>query len=212
MSVVESRMTNRLKMCAAAALALALGLAGGCSTYRESNTTRTPEEQILLTKAVDRSLADALPAGMGGRRVFLDVTNLDCTDKAYVADAVRQGIASQGARMVEKTGDADTVVTVRAGMLATQSGTTIVGIPCFKVPTLVTSGSLETPEFALYKRATQEGLAKLCVTAYDNDTKELIGGREGTARTRFERWHILFVINYNTTNVPELKIPPSPDK
>lgn len=206
-------MISRLKACVSVlSLALVLGLADGCSTYRESNTARTPEEQILLSKAVDASLAGAIPSGLQERRVFLDVSNLDCPDKGYVTDAVRQALAAQGARVVEKSGDADAVVTVRAGMLATQSGTTIVGIPCFKVPTLVTSGSLETPEFALYKRATQEGLSKLCLTAYDNNTKELLGAKEGLARTHFDRWHILFVINYNTTNVPELKIPPSPAK
>ena len=182
----------------------------GCVSYRESNTVRTPEEQILLSKAVDYALANAIPTGLVGRRVFVDVSNLDATDKAYVADAVRQGLASKGnARIVEKAGEAEAVVTVRVGMLATQSGTSLIGLPTFKVPAILTSGSLETPEIALFKRATQEGWAKMSLSAYDNDTKEFLNAREGTARTRFDRWHILFVINFNRTNVPELEIPAS---
>lgn len=181
----------------------------GCMTYRESNTLRTPEEQMLLSKAVDYSLADALPNGLVGRRVFVDATNIDCVDKAYVTDAVKQGLAAKGARLVDKTTESDAVVTVRVGMLATQSGSTLIGLPTFKLPALVTAGGFETPEIALFKRATQDGLAKISLTAYDNDTRDLLDRREGTARTRFDRWSILFVVNFNKTNVPELKTPPS---
>ena len=184
----------------------------GCMSFRESNTTRTPEEQILLSKAVDYSLVEAIPVGLQGKRVFVDAANLDCTDKAYVTDAVKQGLASKGARIVDKAGDADAVVTVRVGMLATQSGTALIGIPTFKLPAILTSGTLETPEIALFKRATQDGLAKVCLTAYDYYTKGLLETHEGTARTRFDRWNILFAFNFNRTNVPELLIPLSQKK
>ena len=157
-----------------AGLLAAVVLAAGCMSFRESNTTRTPEEQILLSKAVDYSLAEAVPSGLLGRRTFVDATNIDCTDKAYVTDAVKQGLASKGARIVDKAGDASAVVTVRVGMLATQSGTELIGIPTFKLPAILTSGTLETPEIALFKRATQEGLAKVCLTAYNCDTRELL--------------------------------------
>ena len=184
----------------------------GCMSFRESNTTRTPEEQILLSKAVDYSLADAVPTGLLGKRTFVDATNIDCVDKAYVTDAVKQALASKGARIVDKAGDAEALVTVRVGMLATQSGTELIGIPTFKLPAVLTSGTLETPEIALFKRATQDGLAKVCLTAYNYDTKALLGAREGTARTRFDRWNILFVVNFNRTNVPELLTPLTPEK
>ncbi len=193
-------------------VAAALTVAAGCMSYRESNTTRTPEEQILLSKAVDYALADAVPSSVTGRRVFLDATNIDCVDKAYVADAVRQGLASQGARLVDKAAEADTVVTARVGMLATQSGTSLLGLPTIKLPALLANGSLETPEIALFKRATQEGLSKISVTVYDNDTKELLDKREGAARTQIDRWSILFLVNFRRTNVPELKIPATPQK
>ncbi len=213
--------TGRLKKCMIVPVnnkqvllgtAVMLLVSAGCSSYRESNTVRTPEEQILLSKAVDYSLAGAIPSGLVGRRVFLDVSNLECPDKLYVTDAVRQGLAAQGARMVDKAGESDAVVTVRAGMLATQSGAALVGIPAFKLPSPLTAGTLETPELALFKRSKQEGLAKLSLTAYDNDTKELLDARTGTARTYYNRWHILFLVNFNVTNVPELEIPNSAKK
>ena len=56
-------------------VAVALAMTGGVS-YRESGTVRTPEEQVLISKAVDYALADAVPTGLVGRRVFVDVSNL----------------------------------------------------------------------------------------------------------------------------------------
>lgn len=184
----------------------------GCVSYRESNTVRTPEEQALLSKAVDYALDGNTPSGLVGKQVFLDVTNLDCVDKAYVNDAVRQALAKAGAGIVGDADDADAVVTVRAGMLSTQAGAAMLGVPSIKVPLPLGSSTVETPEIALFKRATQEGLARLCLTAYDSDTKKLISSHEGLARTHFDRWHILFFVHFNRTNVPELTLPYSPKK
>lgn len=195
----------------AAALA-ALTFAGGCLSYRETNTTRTPEEQILLSKAVDWALADSIPTQLAGRRVFVDVSNLDCPDKAYVADAVRQELGCKDARIVDKDGAADAVVTVRAGMLATQSGSSLIGIPGFKLPSPIGSGSFEIPELAFFKLTQQEGWSKLCLTAYDNDTREMIEKHSGIARTFFKRGHVLFLFNFMRTNVSELRMPLSPEK
>jgi hypothetical protein len=191
--------------------AVSIGLSG-CVSYRESNTVRTPEEQALLSRAVDNALDGKMPSGLVGRRVFLDVTNLDCADRAYVTDAVRQGLATAGARIVGLASEADAVVTVRAGMLATQAGASLLGVPSIKVPLPLGSSTVETPEVALFKRATQEGLARLCLTAYDNDTHELISAQEGVARTHFDRWHVLFIVHFNRTNVPELTLPLSSEK
>jgi len=191
---------------------LALMFSGGCLSYRESNTARAPEEQMLLSKAVDYALADAVPTQLVGRRVFLDVSNLDCPDKAYVADAVRQGLAVKNVRTVDKSIAADVDVTIRVGMLATQSGSSMIGVPGVKIPSPIGAGSFEIPELAFFKLTQQEGWAKLCLTAYDNDTKEMIEKREGLARTCFKRWHILFLINFVRTNVPELRMLPSAEQ
>jgi len=194
------------------ALATAAMALSGCMTVRESNTARTPEEQILLSQGVDRALTNAVPTGLAGKKVFIDVTNLDCTDKAYVTDAVRQQLSQKKALVVEKSGDADTVVTVRAGMLATQSGSSLIGIPSIKFPAVVSSVAVETPEVAFFKHTSQTGRVKLSLTAYDSATRKLLEAREGDARTFFDRWHYMFFRNFERTNVPELEIPLISDK
>jgi hypothetical protein len=119
---------NRWFLLGMAAFAAALS---GCATYRESNTTRAPEEEMLLSKATDYALDQAVFPNVSGKRVFLDVSNLECVDKGYVTDAIKQRLALKGARVVEAT-NAEVVIAVRAGMFATQSGVSIIGIPSVK--------------------------------------------------------------------------------
>ena len=190
---------------ALAALACA-ALMTGCMSFRETNTVRTPEEQMLLSKSVDYTFDAMTFSKLSGRLVFVDATNLDCTDKAYVVDALKQRLGMAGAKIVEKSGEASAVVTVRSAMLSTQSGSALIGIPSIKVPLPIGGSTLETPEVALFKRAMQEGWCKLHVTAYDGDTRALLDKQEGAARTHFDRWHILFLVHFKRTNVPELQM------
>ena len=177
----------------------------GCSTYRESNTVRTPEEQILLSKAVDLSLASMTYGQLAGQKASLDVSGLECVDKAYVVDALKQNLAANDVRLVDNADAAAFTITVRAGMLATQAGSSLLGIPALKIP-IPMVGSTDSPEVALYKHVKQDGLAKLCVSAYDKD-KRLIVTHEGMAHTRYGRWTVLLLIHWDSTNVPEMKMP-----
>jgi len=192
------------KICMFGAIAV-LTVAAGCTTYRESNTARTPEEQILLSKAVDYSLAGMTHGKLAGQKAFLDVSGLECVDKAYVVDALKQNLAKDDVRLVDKAEDAEFTVTVRAGMLATQAGAALFGLPALKIP-IPMVGTMDSPEVALYKHVKQDGLAKLCVSAYNKD-KRLVGTHEGQAHTRYSRWTVLLLVHWDTTNVAELKMP-----
>ena len=79
------------------------------------------------------------------------------------------------------------------------------GIPALKIP-IPMVGTTDSPEVALFKWVKQDGLAKLCVSAYSKD-KKLIGSHEGVGHTRYGRWTVLIMIHWDNTNVPELKMP-----
>ena len=183
----------------------ALAVAAGCTTYRESNTVRTPEEQILLSKAVDYALAGMKHSQLAGQKTFLDVSSLECVDKPYVVDALRQNLSASGARLVDKAEDAEFMVSARAGMLATQAGSALFGLPALRIP-IPMVGTTESPEVALFKWVKQDGMAKLCVSVYGKD-KQLAGSHEGVGHTRYGRWTVLLLIHWHNTNVPELEIP-----
>lgn len=273
-------------------LMAALVVAAGCTSYRVSNTARTPEEQMLLSRAADEAIAKSADFSVyAGKRVFLDVSNLECVDKPYVVDALRQALSAAGARVVDKAepavaaapekavaagdpppkpraettparggccavargdeemdddgsgemdGDgaddeaaddesvaddetaapepaaaapvldpgADVIVTVRAGMLGTQHGEGLLGIPAFKVPVPMV-GTVETPEIAFFKRIRQDGKARLCVSGYTRADRVFVaeGSGAGVGRTNVTRWTVFILVHFTTTseNVKELK-------
>ncbi len=199
----------------------------GCTTHRTSNTARTPEEEILLTRAADEAIGGAGDfAVYANKKVFLETSNLECVDKPYVVDALRQALSAAGARVLDKadgeplpaekpaagakaqrqattaetakagapadgtlnaTGTAvdaakpgivpgsevDMIVTVRCGMLGTQHGEALLGLPAFKVP-LPMVGTVETPEIAFFKKNRQEGRAALSIAGYNRADRRLV--------------------------------------
>lgn len=245
--------------------------AAGCTTCRVSNTARTPEEQGLLSRAADQAIGESADFSVyAGKRVYIDASNLECVDKPYVVDALRQALSAAGAHVVDKpeavespappakaagspqdkdkqekdvcggccvamngSGDeddtedsedgeqagetvpppvrnegADVIVTVRAGMLATQQGESLLGIPAFKIPVPML-GTVETPEVALFKRVRQDGKARLCISGYTRADRAFVedGSGEGIGRANITRWSVLILIHFTTAseNAQELK-------
>ena len=101
---------------------------------------------------------------------------------------------------------ADMIVTVRCGMLATQHGDVLLGLPSFKAP-LPMVGSVETPEVAVYKKTWQEGRATLDVSGYNRMDRRIIksGSGKGVGKTNITHWSLFFFFHYTTTDVDEFK-------
>ena len=90
-------------------------LAGGCTTTRMSDTSRTGMEQLLISNAVDQSLEKVDFASLQNRNVFVEEKYLDCVDKGYIAGSIRHRVLQRGARLTDKREDADVVLEVRSG-------------------------------------------------------------------------------------------------
>ncbi|MEI8079014.1 MAG: hypothetical protein WCH61_05220 [bacterium] len=239
-------------------------VAVGCTTHRTSDTARTPEEEILLTRAADEAIGGAGDLAVyAGKKVLLETTNLECVDKPYVVDALRQALSAAGARVFDQAdgkpltaeppaaaatapgqaitaetakagtpaggaliaaetaaekaaaaakpglvpgSTADMIVTVRCGMLGTQHGETLLGLPSFKIP-LPTVGTVETPEIAFFKKNRQEGRAAFSVAGYNWPDRRLVeaGCSKGVSNTHITRWTFLLLFHYTTSNVKEFE-------
>jgi hypothetical protein len=139
----------------------------GCTTAKESEPARTATEQMLISSAADRA-ADKLAMAIPPRTaVFIDATNFEGTDSKYALGAIRAHLVKQGAKLVDDKKQAKTVVELRSGALSIDKSETFVGIPSYSIPIPLSSGSLTTPEIALYKDAVQKGVAKFAAIAYD---------------------------------------------
>ena len=82
-------------------------LAGGCATIKESDTTRTGIEQLLISSAADRALDKMDFAPVRGAKIYVEPKHLDCVDKEYILVALHHRLLAQQCTLVDKPEDAD---------------------------------------------------------------------------------------------------------
>jgi hypothetical protein len=180
------------------ALLVLPALLSACSSVRETQPPRTADEQLLISSAVDHALEDLDLGIPPGTRIWVDAANFGGYDEKYAVGAIRDHLLRSGGRLVADRGAADTVVEIRAGALSTNSGNMLIGIPSLALPVPLI-GNMQTPELSLLKRAKDEGVAKIGLTAYDAKTGALApyspaDPAYGYATNR--RWVILSLIEW----------------
>lgn len=151
-------------------VALAVGLIG-CGTTRMTDTQRSASEMILISQAIDTTVARLDFAALTGKTVFLDVQYLDGTvDKGYLISSLRQHLLAHGALLQEKREQALYVVEPRSGGVGTDKNSVLIGVPALSLPPLLPGVPTSIPEIALVKNTDQRGVAKLAVFAYNRVT------------------------------------------
>jgi len=137
---------------------LALGLCihfNGCASMKESDTARTGLEQLLISNAVDQSLAKVDFRPVSGAKVFLKTDLLDCVDKNYVMLTTRSKLLDNHCTLVDKADDAEIVMEIASGGVGTDRTELVVGTP--EIP-LGLMGSV--PKVNFYERKKAMGLVK----------------------------------------------------
>ncbi len=143
----------------------------GCGTTRMTDTTRAASEMLLVSQAIDNSVARLDLSEMRGRQVFLDTQYLDGTvDKGYLISSLRQHLLAHGAVLMEDRTKAVYVVEPRSGGVGTDKHSLLVGTPQMALPAVVPGVPSQIPEIALLKKTDQKGVAKLAVFAYNRQT------------------------------------------
>lgn len=159
-----------LTVIVAAMLVLSLG---ACVSDRKTDTPRTATEELLVSTAADRA-AGALSKWIPTHsKLFVDTSNFDATDAKYAIGAIRDALLRRNASLVDKATDADVVVELRSGALATNDHELLIGVPSFSLP-IPFAGPITTPKIALYDRTTQLGVAKFAATGVSAKTGTLV--------------------------------------
>jgi hypothetical protein len=145
-------------------------IASGCSTMKRTDTARTAREQMLISGAIDQSLAKCDFAPFRGSRVFVEDKYLESVDKGYLVGSVRHRLMLNGATIASKAEEADVVVEMRSGGIGTDNADSYVGIPEIVLP-----GMMTLPEVRFWQRTRQSALAKIGMVAYETKTNEMLG-------------------------------------
>jgi len=163
-------------------------LAVGCATQKQSDTTRTGIEQLLISTAVDRSLDRVDYSPIRNAKVYVEEKYLDCTDKNYVLVALHQRLLANGCTLVGKAEDADVTLEISSGAVGTDRNDLFVGVS--EIPLITTGVSI--PRTTFYSRTKANGTSKLALLAIDAKTKRAIINTESTlARTDYKSWSVI---------------------
>lgn len=156
----------------------------GCSTMKQSDTSRTGLEQLLISTAVDQSLNKVNFAEISGARVHFKSDLLDCVDKNYVILATKKKLQEVNCVLVDSADDADVTLEIASGGVGTDRTEMVVGTP--EIP-LGMMGNI--PKINLYERNKAMGTAKLLVVATDVKTKQpVLTNQYSLARSDHQHW------------------------
>ena len=184
-----ARQSPHLLQRAVACLLFALAIANsGCGTTKSFTAT----EQLLMSDAVDSTLAKMDFREISGYKVFLDTqyvvgagkvipgvampVNLINSD--YVISGLRQQLTAAGCMLVDTRELADIICEARCGALGTDGHSMIYGLPASNLlnsasSVIPGSPALPTiPEISVAKREMKSAAAKVSVFAYDRETRE----------------------------------------
>ncbi|MGI8977973.1 MAG: DUF6655 family protein [Pirellulaceae bacterium] len=179
-------------------LLLALAAACGCTI----NKSRMATEQLVVSDAVDRVVAQVDFSPLSGQKVYFDTKYLAGAKLAgnpnveYLTSSLRQQMLAYDCRLTDKLEEADLVVEARVGALGNDGNEATYGIPGSAAAGAATAiatgfpvgGTL--PELSVGRRNHQWGAAKIGLFAYDRVSHQRIwqaGVSTGASQAR-EMW------------------------
>ena len=192
------------KLAVVATALLAAFVISGCGSMRETLPARSAMEQLVISTSADRAV-DSVPAQeLDGKKVFVDASNLEATDKAYVIQCMRDLVLDSNGVLVKAREDADLALEVASGALSLNKRDYLFGLPAIPLPIPGGGESWQFPEIPLFKAIFYRGKAKLRVSAVDAKASEKafeIPMCYGQAYTHF--WWILLFGPFETSDLPE---------
>ncbi len=161
-------------------VAASLCLFAGCGTTKNRQAT----QQLILSDAVDRSVASIDFTPLAGQKTYLDaryvknVKGMQFVNADYIISSLRQQMAAARCLLQESPDDADVIVEARVGALGFDEHDVTFGVPASSAVTsaaalLPTAPPVPAiPEIAFAKRYDEAGTAKVVAFAYDRETRE----------------------------------------
>lgn len=172
----------------------------GCATVKESDTSRTGVEQLLISQAADQALDKVDLQPVSGARVFVDTQYLDCVDKNYVIVSLHQRLMAVNCTLTDKRDDADAVLEIASGAVGTDRHEFFVGTPQIPLPP---PSPISVPKMSVFNRVKAMGTAKFRVVAFDAKTRRpLINSDVALARSDYKHWSVVGTSSIASGSVP----------
>jgi hypothetical protein len=184
---------------------VAMLVLSGCTQTGLTNPKRSATEQLLISTAADRALAQVDFSIVRGKKVYVDPSHFNSEDEDYVIGSIRDFVSTNDGLLVPKLEDADLIIEPRSGALSIDASSSLIGMPASAAPIPI-AGSVNLPEVAIYKSEKQFSIAKIALLAYERDSHKHVastGPKIGRANIKYYKF--LGLISYTKTTVPERK-------
>ena len=151
-----------------------------------STNSRKATQQLLVSDAIDRAVAQINFRPLAGKRVFLDTTYItrlkteDYANTDYIISALRQQMFAANCALQDTKDSADYIAEARVGALGTDAQDMVFGLRANNAlssmaPLLSTPSVVPTiPEISVGRRETQSAAAKIAVFAYHKETRTAV--------------------------------------
>ena len=175
----------------------------GCTEPSITNTGRNAVQELLLSHAVERGLDQMDFRPLKDKKVVLDYVYLaPQAHKEYFQACAETCLYTSGATIVSKPEEADYIVRLYVGALATESTHWNIGTPTLPVPIPDTTLSIAIPELSLVKRITRNGVARFSALVLDAKTrKPFLVYREVNAVSQYNNWIVFFFIPFHSCDM-----------
>jgi hypothetical protein len=166
---------------------LASSMPLGCGSTKQNVAT----EQLLMSNAVDATVAKLDFTPLALRKVYLDTTYVNkpamvasaspqpiAIDSNYLISSVRQKMFASGVFLVDTKEEADIIAEPRVGALGMDGHDVTYGMPASSALSSATSAVAGAPlipaipEISVARKEDRAGRAKLAVFAYDRKTRQ----------------------------------------
>lgn len=184
----------------------------GCTTEEETNPSRSATEQLLLSSAADKALAQDNLNIFAGRTVYFDFTYFASYDPQYVEGTIRDAFSRAGALIVPNTKSADIIVEARSGAYSTDTNSSFIGLPSIALPIPGTAEMPVTPALPIYEKQEQLSYAKISLLAYSNKTGDHIYSSGTLDGSTHKTYKSLLFISWWNTDIPEKAKPKNKHK
>ena len=185
-------------------IACALATLAGCGGVRETLPERSALEQVLISSAADRAIRSLAGKEFSGKTVFTDVSNLDCYDKPYVVQRIKEEILLCGGTLAQDRKDAQVVLEVASGALSIDKRSYLLGIPEIPIPVPAAGASMRIPEIPIFKSLTYTGKAKLLFSVIDPTTnRQVVAMPVCSGKSSYTFWWCLIMGPFEQSDVVE---------
>ncbi len=168
---------------------------------RRPTDPKTPEEQALISRALEKSAAKAQLQMPRGTKIFVETTGLT-SDHPFVGHVIEGWLGRQGLIICRTREEATHQVRVIVESIGPTQSTKIFGIPGGDANAGLLG--IRLPEIALYKKDVKKGYVRFYLDVYETTTGKHLQATEPYSNAiSYKDYTLFFIFTWQETSIED---------